>query len=154
MSRGNFLQREDCDMKRTRLTHRSLGQALPSALQETCVPPGCFLIANLELELNVNPIRINELRFPNRKYFAIFCVGPRHLVTNSLAGAFLIETPRLESLATPTKQSPSAKSNRDKIGLLSPAPRGATSHVTLTLRAPQSNLPASCFVRALAGEHS
>ena len=101
MSRGNFLQREDCDMKRTRLTHRSLGQALPSAFQQTCVPPGCFLIANLELELNVNPIRINELRFPNRKYFAIFCVGPRHLVTNSLAGAFLIETPRLEFLATP-----------------------------------------------------
>jgi hypothetical protein len=154
MSRGNFLQREDCDMKRTRLTHRSLGQALPSAFQQTCVPPGCFLIANLELEFELSGNDFKCLQIYNRKYFAIFRVGPRRLVTNSLAGAFLIETPRLESLATTTKQSPSAKSNRDKIGLLSSAPRGATSRVTLTLRASQSNLPASCFVRALAGEHS
>jgi hypothetical protein len=154
MSRGNFLQREDCDMKRTSLTHRSLGQALPSAFQQTHVPPGCFLIANLELAFELNGNDFKCLQISNRKYFAIFRVGPRHLVTNSLAGAFLIETPRLESLATPTKQSPSAKSNRDKIGLLSSAPRGATSRATLTLRASQSNLPASCFVRVLAGEHS
>ena len=154
MSRGNFLQREDCDMKRTRLTRRSLGQALPSAFQQTCVPPGCFLIANLELELNVNPIRINELRFPNRKYFAIFRVGLERFSAIPLPRTFLIETPRLKSLATPRKQRLSADSNRDKSGGLSSAFRGATSHATLTLRAPQSNLPASCFVRALAGEHS
>jgi hypothetical protein len=37
--------------------------------------------------------------------------------------------------------------------LLRPS-QSTTSRATLTLRAPQSNLPASCFVRALAGEHS
>ena len=178
------MQREDCDMKRTGLTSRSLGQALPSAFQQTCVPPGCFLIANLELELNVNPIRINELKFPNRKYFAIFRVGLPQF-KQSLATAFLIETPRLEFLATPTKQSPISDSNRDKTRVLRPPWRNrflrsafhrhsgirdannslcdsvplwpsswATSHATLTLRAPQSNLPASCFVRAPLGEHS
>ena len=103
--------------------------------------------------MNVNPIRINDLRFPNRKYFAIFHVGLPQF-KQSLATAFLIETPRLGFLATPTKLWPNTDSNRDKSGGLSSAFRGATFHATLTLRAPQSNLPASCFVRALAGEHS
>jgi hypothetical protein len=103
--------------------------------------------------MNVNPIRINELKFPNRKYFAIFRVGPP-LFKSSLATALLIETPRLEFLATPTKQWPNTDSNRDKNDGFWSAFRGATSHATLTLRAPQSNLPASCFARALAGEHS
>jgi hypothetical protein len=31
-----------------------------------------FLIANLELEFNVSPIRINDLKFSNRKFSAIF----------------------------------------------------------------------------------
>ena len=165
-----------------RFTDNSRGrqQSLPrrqSARQklshEDVIPPISrrspkFLIANLELEFNLIPIRISNLRFSNRKFLAIsrrpFLLSngpvakPRRgtLPTHhSLPDAtFLIETPRLESLATPTKQSPSAKSNRDKIGLLSSAPRGATSRATLTLRASQSNLPASCFVRVLAGEHS
>jgi hypothetical protein len=186
MSRGNFLQREDCDMKRTRLTRRSLGQALPSAFQQTCVPPGCFLIANLELELNVNPIRINELKFSNRKYFAIFRVALQtsavpapasaasHSSTQRLSPSLqkLIETPRLEFPATPTKQSPLADPNRDKNGLFwlafrpdsyfrstdnslcDSVPPWPALTTTLTLLEPQSNLPASCFVRALAGEHS
>jgi len=103
--------------------------------------------------MNVNPTRINELKFPNRKYFAIFCVGLSQF-RNSLATTFLIETPRLGFLATPTKQWPNSDSNRDKNGGFWSAFRGATSHATLTLRVPQSNLPASCFGRALAGEHS
>jgi len=184
MSWGVFCAAKNCGMKRTRLTRRALGQAPSSVFQQTCLPPSHFLIANLELELNVNPIRINELKFPDRKYFAIFRVGLPQF-KQSLATAFLIETPRLEFLATPTKQSPISDSNRDKTRVLRPPWRNrflrsafhrhsgirdannslcnsvplwpsssATSHATLTLRAPQSNLPASCFVRALAGEHS
>ena len=88
----------------------------------------------------------------------------------------LTETPRLKSRATPTKQRSIAESNRDKNGVFGPAFRShsrirvaqnslcdsmplwpsqpATSLPTLTLQAPQSNLPASCFVRAPLGEHS
>src|ERR1700741_930626 len=31
-----------------------------------------FLIANLELEFDLSPIRISNLKFSNRKFFAIF----------------------------------------------------------------------------------
>jgi hypothetical protein len=31
-----------------------------------------FLIANLELEFHLSPIRITKLKFSNRKFFAIF----------------------------------------------------------------------------------
>ena len=190
MGRETFCIAENCDMKRTGLTQRSFGQAPASILEQPWVPPKHFLIANPELEFHVNPIRINELKFPNRKYFAIFrvafqtCTLPLLASTPSpssiqrLAPSFqnLIEIPRLESRATPTKQRPTAKSNRDKNVVLWSAfsrhsrirsvsaplcdleplwpSSSATSGATLTLRAPQSNLPASCFVRALAGEHS
>ena len=184
MSWEIFCVPKNCDRQRTGRTRGSLGQGPSPASHQSCAPPTHFLIANLELELNVNPIRINELKFPNRKYSAIFRVGLPQF-KNSLATAFLIETPRLGFLATPTKQSPIAGSNRDKMRVLRTrwqdrvswsALRGhsrvgstynplcdsvplwpsqsATSRATLTLRAPQSNLPASCFVRALAGEHS
>ena len=175
----------DCDQRLERRTQGSLRQAPAPVPEQSCAPANHFLIANLELELNVNPIRINELRFPNRKYFAIFRVGLKRFSANPLPRTFLIETPRLKSLATPRKQRLSADFNRDKTRVLRPpwrngflrsafhrhsgirdannslcdsVPPGpsswATSHATLTLRAPQSNLPASCFVRALAGEHS
>jgi hypothetical protein len=176
MSWEVFCMAKNCDQRRTGRTQGSLGQSRASVPQQSCIPPTRLLIANLELEFHVNPIRINELKFPNRKYFAIFRVRPRHFVASSLATAFLIETPRLEFPATPTKQRPMADSNRDRSGVfgfafrrhsrigsacnslcdsvpLWPSPCAA-SHATLTLRAPQSNLPASCFVRALAGEHS
>jgi len=144
------------------------------------------LIANPELEFHVTPIRISDLKFSNRKFFAVFRVAfqsyaaPLPLSTASpssiqrLASSFqnLIETPRLEFLATPTKQSLTPNSNRDKKGVLSSAfrrhlrvessnkplddsvPLWPSCGATLTLREPQSNLAASCFVRALAGEHS
>ena len=166
----------DCGQRLERRTQGSLQQAPAPVPEQSCAPPTHFLIANLELELNVNPIRINELRFPNRKYFAIFRVGLERFSANPLPSTFLIETPRLKSLATPRKQRLSADSNRDRNGVFGPAFRrhsrtrsaqnflsdsvplwpsqSATSRPTLTLRAPQSNLPASCFVRALAGEHS
>ena len=93
-----------------------------------------FLIANLELEFNLTPIRINDLKFSNRKFSVIFYVAfqpPRLAFPHrrfrpraSRAGApslqNLIETPRLEFSATPTKQSSLSISNRGKIALLAP----------------------------------
>jgi hypothetical protein len=38
-----------------------------------------FLIANLELEFHVSPIRITKLKFSNRKYFAIACPEERRV---------------------------------------------------------------------------
>jgi hypothetical protein len=186
MSWGGFCAAKNCDMKRTRLTRRALSQALPSAFQQTCPPPSRFLIANLELDLHVSPIRISELKFPNRKYFAIFRVALQTSAGPAPASAAspsstqrlsprlqnLIETPRLEFHATPTKQSLLADPNRDKNGLswlafrpdsyfrstdnslCDSVPPWPAFTTTLTLLEPQSNLPASCLVRALAGEHS
>jgi len=144
------------------------------------------LIANPELEFHVTPIRISDLKFSNRKFFAVFSYAlPREPSFRLIASVFfsnlqtltsnlqlLIETPRLEFLATPTKQSLTPNSNRDKKGALPSAfrrhlrvessnkplddsvPLWPSCGATLTLREPQSNLAASCFVRALAGEHS
>jgi hypothetical protein len=196
---------KNCDQRLTGQTQGSVGQARGSVPEQSCIWPTDFLIANLELELHVNPIRIRELNFPNRKYFAIFHAAFHsgvlllHASTASSSSIQrsapslqnpwpprrLIETPRLELLATPTKQSRIPNSNRDKKRVLRPQRRNwalcsgfcrhsrigsacnslcdsvplwpsqpATSHATLTLRAPQSNLPPSCFVRASLGEHS
>ena len=83
-----------------------------------------FLIANLELEFHLSPIRFSDLKFSNRKFFAVFtakfCVHgePRAAFfspqppTSTLQN--LIVTPRLELLATRTKQTPSGNSNRYK----------------------------------------
>ena len=167
---------KDCDQRLERRTQGSLRQALAPVPEQSCAPPTHFLIANLELKFPVNPIKINELKFSNRKYFAIFRVGLERFSANPLPRTFLIETPRLKSLATPRKQRLSADSNRDRNGVFGPdfrrhPPIGSTYNslcnsvplwpsssaapgATLTLRAPQSTLPASCSVRALAGEHS
>jgi hypothetical protein len=90
------------------------------------------LIANLELESHINPIRISELRFSNRKYFAIsraaFHPSTARLPASTAPSSGiqslvpsvqnLIETPRLESLLTRTKHSTVRNPNRDKSGLL------------------------------------
>jgi hypothetical protein len=90
--------------------------------EATCAPE--FLIANLELEFHVSPIRISNLNFSNRKFLAIF---PVKLVTDGEpCAAFsipqppvsslqnLIVTPRLEFLATRSKQTPNQSPNRYK----------------------------------------
>jgi len=90
--------------------------------RETCAPG--FLIANLELEFHVSRIRTSKLGFSNRKFLAIF---PLKLVTHGKPCAtffnpqppvsslqYLIVTPRLELLATRTKQTPNQSSNRYK----------------------------------------
>ena len=83
-----------------------------------------FLIANLELEFQLSPIRINNLKFSNRKFSAIFL--PELVADNESCPAFsspqlpassrqtLIVTPRLEFLATRTKQTSNQSSNRYK----------------------------------------
>jgi hypothetical protein len=185
MSWEIFGMERDCDQRLERRTQGSLRQAPAPVPEQSCAPPTHFLIANLELKLPVNPIKINELKFSNRKYLAIFRVGLERFSANPLRSTFLIETPRLKFPATPTKQSPLVDPNRDKTRVLRPQWRNglfcpafrpdlyfrstdnslcdsvppwpsscAAPGATLTLHAPQSNLAASCFVRALAGEHS
>src|SRR5579862_4631013 len=95
-----------------------------------------ILIANLELEFHVSPIRITKLRFSNRKYSRLFAplwriaisqsafssavadrslrLG-RHDVSGLVVGRFLIVTQRLEFRAIKTKQTPSSISNRYKM---------------------------------------
>jgi hypothetical protein len=94
-----------------------------------------FLIANLELRFNVSHIRINDLKFSNRKFFAIFHYifpslkppTPRsvvlkasgqdarpegsqlrpHSIASPSTVKLLIETPRLEIRVTSRKQNQS-----------------------------------------------
>ena len=122
----------------SRFTHQILCSSVatpPNALIFLrCPSVFTFLIANLELEFRVSPIRITDLRFSNRKFFAISCLAfqpsSTHIHT-SAASSFsvqrrasslqnLIETPRLEFRATPTKQSSLPNSNRDKNTLFAP----------------------------------
>jgi hypothetical protein len=103
----------------------SKGQFLRSLLSK--LPPSglprlfWILIANLELEFRATIRKQTEEPKSNRKYFAIFYPavrrGPSFLATrnSSLSPVFLIETPRLESHLTSTKQSTLQISNRDKI---------------------------------------
>jgi hypothetical protein len=97
---------------------------------------GTSLIANLELEFHVNPIRITKLRFSNRKYSPLFrppwlIAIPRSAFSSlvahcpfrlerlgaggSVVSRFLIVTPRLDFRAIKTKQTPSSISNRYKM---------------------------------------
>ena len=130
---------------RSRFAHQNLSSSAvtaPNALiSRHCPSVFTFLIANLELEFRVSPIRITDLKFSNRKFFAISCPEeprvypgargfqpaphssrPCLLATqhSSLATAFLIETPRLKFSATPTKQSLLPIPNRDKNALFAP----------------------------------
>lgn len=82
-----------------------------------------FLIANLELKFRVSPIRINELKFSNRKFFAILrgvfrISSSLELQVSSLQN--LIVTPKFKFSATRTKQTSSSISNRYKPRFLCP----------------------------------
>ena len=109
-------------------------------------PP--FLIANLELDLNPTTIRINELKFPNRK-FSVVCINAPLLRLVILKASdqdarfqgsqrtlhspqspparlkLLIEKPRLRFLVTPTKQ------DQSKFLIENQSLFRATTHVTL-----------------------
>jgi hypothetical protein len=91
------------------------------------IPRHKFLIANLELEFKLSPIKINELKFSNRKFLAIFyntfqpysTQQPALTVSSSSIQPLvsscqnprppwrLIETPRLEIPVISTKQNQS-----------------------------------------------
>ena len=169
-------------MKRARQTRRRLAQALARVFHKARVQPNHFLIANLELRFLVTRCKQTFQPVSNRKYFAIF--GRAFSVCSSLeppASSLqtLIVTPRLEFLATPTKQSLKPNSNRYKTRFLRHGsinqllagsslvtrhpplissvplwPIRSPRRTALTLPHPHSNLAASCFVRAFAGEHS
>jgi hypothetical protein len=98
-----------------------------------------ILIANLELEFHVSPIRITKLGFSNRKYSPLFRPPWRIAISRSalssavarrqlrlrrpasggpVVSRFLIVTPRLEFRTIKTKQTPSSNSNRYKMRFL------------------------------------
>jgi hypothetical protein len=110
--------------QRARLVARLATEPLPAP------SPRHFLIANLELEFNISYIRINDLKFSNRKFSAVFHPQPQrachkrarvspeapraHLTPplllaahSSPVTAFLIETPRLKIRVTSRKQNQS-----------------------------------------------
>src|SRR3984957_19738126 len=102
---------------------RNTGQSGQREMERESARVPEFLIANL-VEFHVSPIRISNLNFSNRKLLAIF---PLKLVTDGEpCAAFsspqpsasnlqnLIVTPRLESLATRSKQTPNQNPNRYK----------------------------------------
>jgi hypothetical protein len=135
-----------------------------------------FLIANPRLKFSLTHSKFSLLKISNRERIAIFLRRSGHLKISlatshsSLVTEFLIETPRLEIIASARKQRPANSLNRDKTRLLRPPWRcdafssAFCSRIfsvtlclrgqTLTLREPQSNLAASCFVRARVGEYS
>src|SRR6201987_495990 len=59
-----------------RALHSSFQNSWPSTRQ-VLSPALSVLIANLELEFHVSPLRITDLKFSNRKFFTIFSPGPR-----------------------------------------------------------------------------
>jgi hypothetical protein len=118
------------DEQRVRFVGRPATRPLPAASRRH------FLIANLELKVNVSYIRINDLKFSNRKFSAILhCIFPslkpptprsvvlkasgqdaRHegsqlrphsILSPSAQVKPLIETPRLEIRITSRKQNQS-----------------------------------------------
>ncbi len=137
--------RGQCDglsLRRYLLAPRTSTPAnLPPESSTGCFPPrplrgGAILIANLELEFHVSPIRITKLRFSNRKYSPLFRPPWRIAISRSAVSSvvadrplglrrpgggtplftkFLGVTPRLEFRAIHTKQNSSSVSNRYKM---------------------------------------
>jgi ABC-2 type transport system ATP-binding protein len=122
-----------------------------------------FLIANLELEFNVSYIRINDLKFSNRKFPRFFILSHkglavrehrltlRHeglisrrpfcsLVTrhSSPVAAFLIETPRLKIHVTSRKQNQSQFLIETNQAL---SPAGSSLHGPPAAPAPPQAMP-------------
>jgi hypothetical protein len=116
-------------MIQRRNTHHTACNSTPYRIE--------FLIANLELEFELTDRNESSLRIANRKYFAIFYPEARRvplapvsfrtklLATRhpSSATASLIETLRLEIVATTQRSNEMQNSNRDKIGVLRAAKR-------------------------------
>ena len=54
---------------------------------------GAILIANLELEFHVSPIRITKLRFSNRKYSPLFRSTWRIAISRSAVSSVVVDRP-------------------------------------------------------------
>ncbi len=93
----------------------TLQARLPN-LKHPWPPVGGRLIANLELESRVNPIRISELKFSNRKFLAISSFLSRTAYRESQAPV-LIENARLKSELNGNECSHLQISNRERIGV-------------------------------------
>ena len=112
--------------------------AVPSSLQPL-IPRLQNLIANLELEFRVTPIRINKLQFSNRKFFAISAFPNRAAYRKSQATKVLIENARLNSELTGKDSNRLQISNRERIDVSCSAALSQSSPLPI----PSSNLQVS-----------
>ena len=150
--------------------HGLVATALPlrhSLLTGYLSPTSGFLIANPRLKSRLSSNPPSQLQISNRERMAIcrfipssrpalfrLSLATRHSVvlrrpkTNeaSLATAFLIVTPRLESPATPTKQNSNPISNRYKSPFFAPLSRSSpiTRHSSRLPVAPTSRKAIMC----------
>ena len=112
---------------------------------------GLLLIANLELEFRVSPIRISELKIPNRKFSTILC--PPLDFQRSSQGSLrapghlwrLIENARLRSHVSPSRISQLEISNRERmaISFFTHPESLATSHAANPVATAHQPLPSS-----------
>src|ERR1700758_5558480 len=105
--------------------------AIPVSALRTSWPHSSFqhpvsslqnLIANLELKLHVSPIRINELRFSNRKFLAILRSAsriPSLLEPQGSGFESLIENAGLRSRLSPSRISHVEISDRERMAIYS-----------------------------------
>jgi hypothetical protein len=112
--------------------------AAPSSLH-ALLPSPQNLIANLELEFRITPIRITSLQFSNRKFFAISSFLDRVAYRNSQATKVLIENARLNSELTGKDSNRLQISNRERIEV--PVPPHSVQSSPLPI--PSSNLQVS-----------
>jgi hypothetical protein len=105
--------------------------ALHPSLKKPWPPCGARLIANLELEFSVNPIRITKLEFSNRKFFAILSLPTGATNLESQATEFLIENARLESDPRGKDFNRLQISNRERMGFPVPLPRRSVNRSNL-----------------------
>jgi hypothetical protein len=112
--------------------------AVPSGLQPL-IPRLQNLIANLELEFRITPIRITKLQFSNRKFFAISSFLNRAAYRKSQATKVLIENARLNSELTGKDSNRLQISNRARIEVSCSAALSQSSPLPI----PSSNLQVS-----------
>jgi hypothetical protein len=125
-------------------------QPLIPRLQHPWPPCGGRLIANLELEFPVNPIRITKLQFSNRKFLAILSFPTRATNRELQATEFLIENPRLNSDLSGNDSNRLRISNRERIGVSRSAALTRSSSSVV----PSSNLQTSNLEPHTSPSHS
>ena len=97
---------------------------------------GLLLIANLELEFRISPIRISKLKFSNRKFLTISSSLFRAAHLKPQVMEFLIENARLRFGLTHTKISSLQISNRERIAISQPAQSPTSLSLVVTRHLP------------------